>query len=220
MLATLNKRSVDHLNCEDNFTVLETDNIIQGVIADGCSTGIKSNFASQLYCYFIQQYINLKLNILENNNLQFLVNDIYDTADNISLEVNQLLSTLILFTYYKDTKVLNIRVFGDGYYYVNGKEFVIEQNNEPDYIAYHLDNIQPYLDKYPVQTYLDVNSFTISSDGISSFKLPQSKSSDINPKELLLSSNSSSNHLDRKFNIISRQGWYINDDLTLISYHL
>jgi len=50
MISTLNRISRDHQTCEDNFMVHEDEFVIQGLVADGCSTGKKSGFASQLFC--------------------------------------------------------------------------------------------------------------------------------------------------------------------------
>jgi hypothetical protein len=135
-----------------------------------------------------------------------------------------LLSTIVLFEYSPFTEQLKIRALGDAVYYVNGVEYVIDQNNEPDYLAYHLDvsydEFQEYLDKYPVRVYQDVESFAICSDGILSFERSQFQAAPKidNPIEFILKEPNSTNFLTRMFNVLTKDKYIIKDDLSIISY--
>lgn len=223
MLAKLNKiASSDHNTCEDNFMVYENDEIIQGVVADGCSTGKHSSFISRLICDLFKVYSG---GDITNNNsiLEIIYYNLLPIKSLLQLSENRLWSTILIFRYNKLLRELRLRTFGDGVYYVNNEEFIIDQDDKVDYLLSHLDKPSEYLQKNSLKIFYDVKSFAICSDGINSFSFPEFKeveeSKKIDPKKLLLSENTSKNHLERKYNIIKKQGWQNRDDLTIISYH-
>lgn len=216
IISTLNKRSDCHESCEDNFFIYEDPYHIVGVIADGCSTGIKSSFASQLFCYLFENY---KIHdITSDIIISEVCEDLKEIVVKLNLSTNQLWATLVLFKYHISTKQLTIRILGDGCYYVNNQEFIVDQANKVHYIIDNLNDLQEYLDKYQEITYDNVDNFRISSDGILSYQLPSFKNSEKIPKDFLLTPNLSANHLDRKYNILKKEGWINKDDLTIISY--
>jgi hypothetical protein len=135
-----------------------------------------------------------------------------------------LLSTIVLFEYSPFTFELRIRILGDAVYFVNGVEYVVDQNNEPDYLAYHLDlkydAFQEYLDKYPTRIYQDVETFSICSDGILSFERSQflEPAKIDNPIQHILQPPNSTNFLTRMFNVLTKDKYIIKDDLSIISY--
>lgn len=215
MISQLCVRATHKNTCEDAIFVKETASYIYGCTNDGCSTGINSAWASQLLCYLVQNRVH---EITSNEYLAYLRIRLRDILGDLHLSEMNLLSTCLLFHYDKITRVLKLRIIGDGYYYVNGQEYVIDHNNTPDYLAYHLyDNFLPFCENYPELVYENVNSFQICTDGIKSFQISQFESSDKNPS-ILLESPTSENYLKRMFNILTKNKWTIADDLSIISY--
>lgn len=226
MLATLNKRSDTHNSCEDSFFVKETDELIYGCICDGCSTGIKSHFASQAICYAFEKtasnYINM-FPITSERAVRAIIANIFMIKSILTLDNMNFLSTLLMFQYHKPSKKLLIRAFGDGFYSVNDVECIIDQNNIPDYIGYHLNddykNLGDYLDKYPERLYIDVEKFLISTDGIERIERGAlQKEATIEPLKLLLHPPTGKTYLDRMWNLIKKDGFILSDDLTIVSY--
>lgn len=216
MISKLCVRGTYKNQCEDSVFVKETESFIYGCVCDGCSTGINSAWASQTLCYFIESYGPW---IISDQFLCFLKSNLLEIGKIIKLDKMKLLSTLVLFRYDKETKNLKIRVFGDSVYYINNKEFIVDQNNTPDYLAYHLntDDFLEYLNNNPIKEYENVKSFQICTDGIKSFSVSQFETPQKNPS-ILLEKPTSENYLQRMFNILKKDKWIINDDLSIVSY--
>lgn len=220
MLSILNVRSHTHNSCEDSVYTREDEKHIIGIVADGCSTGIKSHFASQLICYIAQN--SLGLEVTKDYSVKMLRGVMLEARHLIGLGHMNLLSTILLFNYNKITKQLNIRAFGDGFYSVNDEHHDIDQGNIPDYLGYHLmDNnkeFHEFLDKYPEITYHNVDKFMVCSDGIHSISRSQfAPASTLDPK-ILFQSPASANYLQRMWNKLSRDHYICSDDLTIVSY--
>jgi len=221
MIATLNVRADHHNSCEDSVLVVENENFIDGIISDGCSTGIKSHFASQAYCYAFEQVASgnsVNDNVLREMKLRLLA-----LSGVLGLEEMNLLATVILFHYNKIDNILNIRVFGDGYYYINDVEYIVDQNNTPDYLGYHIyknpTDFDEYLKKYPSMTYYDVERFMICSDGITRIsRSAMQQNATVDPNKLLFHPPTSKNYLERMWNLIKRDKFSLTDDLTIVSY--
>lgn len=219
MVSLLNKIGNKKNRCEDAYLFKENDNFVWGGVFDGCSGGINSAWASQTLVYI---YDKIDVNIfLYETILEEFWSNLNTSIKMFQITDEHLLSTAILFKYDKKSHVLSVRPLGDGVVFVNGVKKVYDQNNLPDYLAYHLDSsrqLNAFYNRYPVENHYDVTSFHICSDGIDSFALPQSKEKIQEPIDFLIGSNASENHLTRKFNILQKQGWLIHDDLTIISY--
>lgn len=220
MISVLNTRAYNHEKCEDSVYAFENEHIVMGCIADGCSTGKNSHFASQLFCYAAKN--NLFWPSITDGIILGMMADINSVKDTLLLDADHFLSTCILFIYTKSDKTLKIRIFGDAYYYVDDIEHIVDQNNAPDYIGYHLDDskfdINTYLSKYPEIIYANVDRFMICSDGIK--RIERSDLLPI-PKEypnLLFYPPKSRNYLVRMWNILKRTGYYLSDDLSIVSY--
>jgi len=218
MLSVLNVISSLHNCCEDAVFVKETDTIIYGGVFDGCSTGIKSYWASQTLAYAFSVHPE----IVSDNTLYQVYHELRAIKTRLHLDHMNFLSTCILFQFDKKLKQLSIRVFGDGFYYINHVEYEIEQDNKPDYLGYYLDNVKAfgeYINKYPAKTYYDVKNFKICSDGIKSIEISQFVEQDgTDPIAILFHSPTSSNYLQRMWNILKRKHFTIADDLSIISY--
>ena len=219
MLSQLCVRATHKNQCEDAVFVKETASSVFGVVCDGCSTGINSHFASQLLCYIVEKVKIDELRLTSTDVISDICWKFKWTKEVTQLSEMHLLTTGLFFHYDKKKEELSIRVFGDGYYYINGVEYCIDQNNTPDYLAYHLNNVDylDYMFKNPEFIHENVKSFQICTDGIKSFQISQFESSDKNPS-ILLESPTSENYLKRMFNILTKNKWTIADDLSIISY--
>lgn len=215
MLSKLCVRGTHKNQCEDSVYVNETESFIWGCVCDGCSTGINSHFASQLMCYFVR---DIGVSCTTEQALMYYVFKLRSIMNSLNLTDLHLLSTCIIFKYDKQKKILTVLPIGDGVYYVNDKEYVIDQGNIPDYLAYHVqESFIDFKSKYLSIEYEDVNSFQICSDGIKSFSISQFESSDVHP-DILLKIPFSENYLQRMFNVLTKKKWTIADDLSIISY--
>lgn len=223
MLSTLNKISHAHNSCEDSIWVKEHEDYIIGVVADGCNTGHRSHFASQLLCYIVGSFfaVNKHHRIVSDGFLAWVVDDLRSIMRILRLEEINVLSTMLLFEYDKRSKCLKTRSLGDGVWFVNDVEHRIDQNNIPDYIGYHVndDDLNPYLEKYPIRAFYDVTRFMVCSDGIERIERGSlQKPPAVDPIKLLFHPPASPNYLDRMWNLIKRDGWILADDLSIVSY--
>lgn len=215
MLSKLCVRGTHKNQCEDSVYVNETESFIWGCVCDGCSTGINSHFASQLMCYLVR---DLGVSCTTEQALMYYVLKLKSFMDSLNITELHLLSTMIVFKYNKQKKVLSVLPIGDGVYYINGKEYLIDQGNVPDYLTYHVnESFIDFKSRYLNIDYENVDSFQICSDGIKSFSISQFESSDIEPS-ILLDAPVSENYLQRMFNILTKKKWTILDDLSIISY--
>lgn len=220
MLSTLCKRATHKNTNEDSVFVKETESSVFGVVADGCSTGINSHFASQLICYVVEKVeIPDKLRLTSRDVISDICWKFKWIKEVTQLSEMHLLSTCLFFHYDKQKEELSIRVFGDGYYYINGVEYCVDQNNTPDYLAYHLKSAEylDYMFKNPEFIHENVGSFQICSDGISSFSRTQFEDAQKH-WAILLEKPTSTNYLERIYNILKRDKWINNDDLSIVSY--
>jgi len=223
MLSTLNVRAESHNSCEDSLWVQEKDGFIDGIISDGCSTGIKSHFASQAICYAFKEAMMGLDTMTDGFVIKTALASLRGVAGILGLTEMHLLGTVMAFNYEKLTKTLTIRVFGDGVYYINDIEYIIDQNNTPDYLGYHLkDNamqFNDFLDKYPYKVFYNVNRFMICSDGIKSIvRSSLHPATTLDPNVLLFHPPESENYLTRMWNKLKMNKFTLGDDLSIISY--
>lgn len=229
MIAKISHRSdkKDHYNhCEDSSYYFENENIIRGGVFDGCSTGINSHFASQALCYAFANFNSNILSITDDVVLLQIHKRMYEVQQALRLTEMNLLSTAVIFEFYKHSNTLKLRVFGDAVYYVNGIEHVVDQGNKPDYMGYHFSEWSEnfrlgYLTKYPVLEFYDVRSFAICSDGILSFKrsdFEQDEPKFPNPVEHMLQPPKGHTALELKMNQLMKDKYTLDDDLSIISY--
>ncbi len=228
MLSILNQRGGTHNSCEDSVWVEESEKYIVGGIFDGCSTGINSHWASQTIAYaFQREALDFKHDVYHSLNNFFIFN-ILDRLERTCSALNivdpktKMLSTCLMFLYNKTERVLEVRCLGDGVYFINDIEHVVDQDNTPDYLGYviyeNLDLKYDFMEKYKSVFYNNVDRFIICSDGIQAIKENQFEQSDVNWQQLLLSPPKSENYLQRMWNILKNKKFTLGDDLTIISY--
>ena len=233
------KRGLNHPDyCEDFLLDENLDNnySIYGVF-DGCSSGIDSHLASGLIAKIIRSEI--KKIELENKSIDEIFEIlIFNTVQSLRIFKEsynfiwaELLSTIILFLYNKNEDKGKIITIGDGFLSINKEQIEIDENNQPQYIAYFADEItnkqsfnkwySNFVGKYEIDGLEDI---TISTDGILSFtkdrKLITETDSEIIPKDFLLKDKELIGNkamLGRKYNILKNVHSMHNlDDLGII----
>ncbi len=174
-----------HTNHNEDFSVIaqmENDKTLIAIM-DGCSMGTESQFAAILLgkllrkmakAFFYQEFIRpTKSNIQED--LKSLLSQLFVQLQQIknqwSLETEELLTTLILGVVDTKEKKAEIIIIGDGLIAHNGTLYDFDQNDKPDYLAYHLQESFP--DWFAQQQFLSlehIQDLSIASDGIYTFK--------------------------------------------------
>jgi hypothetical protein len=174
--------------CEDflYWEQVNKDWLIAGVM-DGCSSGKDSHFAATLFGKILKKIIkqlpylefkNPTLNLqditiksLSKEILQQLFSGIQQEKNNLFLEVQELVATCIVLVYHIPSRKALITTSGDGVLAINNELINIEQNDKPDYLAYHLDKSFDEWSTEHTKTYSfeQVNNLAISTDGVLSF---------------------------------------------------
>ena len=85
--------------------------------------------------------------------------------------MEELLSTFLLAIYNQATRDLLLKIAGDGCFAINGQITCIDQNNVPNYPAYHLNKTFSIWLEKEVSTVHESNvqDFSIATDGVESF---------------------------------------------------
>lgn len=247
MLKILTKRGAAHeLNSEDNYFLYEKGNIIGGAVFDGCSTGKRSHWASETFKILFEQYkyrynhffkdLNDRKHT-ENSTVYFLytfLEKLEQLSDFLNLDNLNFLSTLVFFIYNKEQKILYCKFLGDGSLFLkknDGERYLestIDENNTPNYLAY-LMNVD---DEIKIESISErktfheknVEEFIISTDGIDSFRNLNPNYDYVNipdAKEYLINTplfSDKESELGKKFNLLSKDNWVPQDDLTMIKY--
>jgi hypothetical protein len=153
-----------------------------------------------------------------------------ETRNRLMLDTMELLSTLIVFVYSLAENIGEIIALGDGFVSINGAHYPLDQDNVPDYPAYHLDKINKAEDLKTLvddtgRRFLMTNpeDICISTDGILSFDL-SGTSAEINltadPVQFLVDDTFLRNNpamLPRKCNMLKSKYSLVNqDDIALI----
>lgn len=238
LIQTLSRRSSEHPeHNQDNHFLSHRDEYVVGAVLDGCSTGYNSEFASQTLAYLFESKAD-KIHSLLKDGFSFVNTCLYLFRD-MSLDLENMkkmlgltdmnfLSTIVFFWYNSLSKDLNLIFIGDGYvrYKIGDTwaEFDNDENNIPQYLAYHTDSFElgSFLKSRPMLCIENVTDFSVCTDGIHSLTVPQFTKKEqvhLDPKQFLLESDEFlfSRGLNNKANILlNREGYVIKDDLTII----
>ena len=235
---TLNIGEFHTNHCED-FLVDEqiaTDEKLIAVL-DGCTMGTESVFASILYGKILRNISKKKFyeEFVSNNQIDLksklkevikqLINETKSIKNQLGLEVNELLSTLIVGIINTKSSKAEFLVIGDGLICKDGEVIEYEQNDKPDYLGYHLgDDFDYWFDRQNQK--LSISEFkdlSICTDGIFTFKNLINKAKQKSENEIiqyLLIDNEYAefdNLLDRKIRVL-KEKWnhIVTDDLAII----
>ena len=193
-LLSLLKRGVHHTNFNEDFLFSHqlNDDIIVCAVMDGCSTAKESHFTSNLFakslfktCRVLPQMKEIleefdlekmAVNEIGEYILSQLFEDVRKAKKLFFLQVEELLSTLVLLLYHKEKKQASIHISGDGIFSVNGKITEIDQNNVPNFLGYHLTEKfeEVYKNDIESKLFTEVTDVAIATDGLS--KLVHAKS--------------------------------------------
>ncbi len=228
-----------HTNhCED-FLIEEQIATNEKLVAvlDGCTMGTESVFAAILFGKILRHIAKTKFYeefvtneaIEMGSKLKAVVKELVDQAKNIKnqlgLETNELLSTLIIGIVDTATAKAEILAIGDGLICKDGELIEYEQDNKPDYLGYHLvDDFDFWYDNLEQKlTISDFKDLSICTDGIFTFRNLHDKSKQMTESEIvqyLLVDNEGAefdNFLDRKVRELKdRWNHLVTDDLAII----
>lgn len=222
--------------CEDYLLINENKNYILAAVFDGCSSGNESYFASALLGKITTKAFDLLddnkdfkkdfKNLIKNTVTQF-----FNIAKNLKLDQDELLSTAIISLIDKEQNKIEVIAIGDGAIFADKNQYIIDQNNTPNYLAYYINkldisnNFDNWL-KHSTISYSFENSknFVISTDGILSFRnpeyyYPRDKIREEIYEELILSEQlmESQSKLKRTLRILNKtNNWEHYDDLAII----
>lgn len=214
------------------------ENFIVGAVMDGCSSGKDSYFASTLYgkslhksCRALPNMKEIKpdfdLEKLDKESigsfiLAQLFEDIKKIRRTLFLDVEEILSTLILMVFDVRNNSAWINISGDGLVVYNGTVKEIDQNNMPDYLSYHLDiRFEDWIKNHTQTMELDeVRDISISTDGIMKLKPADNNCVKIDPVEYLLiqhPDDKPENYLNALHrNLLSNLNYISYDDMGII----
>jgi hypothetical protein len=222
IVSSLLAKSFDHEICEDALFYKKTPQTIRGGVFDGCSSGLDSVWASNTLKHLFESYDFFYY--LSDQSIIEAIRKFKTIKDILKLEIPHLEATAILFEYFVEEKVLYIRAFGDCFYFVNGVKYEIDEDNEPDYMGHYVDcdfeDLKEYMKAHPVTRYDNVENFSVCSDGIAKIGISPLIAKDKEMKKdsnILFENVESENHLDRRWNMLKKDGWIVKDDLSIIS---
>ena len=199
-----------HINhCEDYLFIgdIGNDKILCAVM-DGCTMGTDSYFASTLVGKLLRK-ITIEEGYKELYNLVPISNDIDNslksilrelfkelviTKNQLVLDKNELLTTLIILLADKKANVGVVLVIGDGLVNINGQITEFDQDNKPDYLGFHLgEDFEAWYDNQKQKIFFEkIQDISIATDGI--FMFTQVKKTDttdtVNALEFMVLDNS------------------------------
>lgn len=201
---------------------------------DGCSSGYRSHFASELMTKCLISACNLvslkyadKDIEVDKLLLQRLIAETFDglkkVANILQIRDLALVSTMVIAVIDTEKKTAHAAFCGDGYIFVDGESTSNPQNNLPDYMAYHVHNMFAY--EYAKSSHVvyhqfeNISDITVSSDGIDTFNDSSNRPVTDEPVDALIKSKRFE-HLDvmleRSYNILKLNGFNHLDDISIV----
>ncbi len=210
----LQKGEAHPVFCED-FLMVQEDldgQFLVAAVMDGCSGGKETHFASTfiaksfrntIFQYNAMTWQEEDEEITASNLLRDLLHgvaeDLQTLKDEFNISTEELVSTIILLVYDFKKDFAYVVSVGDGTIVIDNEIHRIEQQNMPNYLAYHLKtDFALFFDKLPYFKIQSPKNLAISTDGIDSFFDKQLQACPIDvTKELLV------NDLENKKNILT-----------------
>jgi hypothetical protein len=235
---TIKKGEYHPIFCEDYSLINKvTNDLTLCAVMDGSTMGTESHFSSTLIAKILRKIIKEKiyLDFINKKNssdleeelkyiLKSLFIDLKEVKNKLLLDTNELLSTLGIFLV--NIKLKNGIIFfvGDGVLCINNKMIVLDHNNKPDYLGYHLtEDFEIWFKNHKQVYYIEeIRDVSISTDGILSFNLDNQKTelteSEIIHKLLIDKFNfDKAEMLDTKIKFLEKEYNLMNtDDLSII----
>lgn len=171
-------------HCEDfllSYSISEEKHLL--AVMDGCSSGTDSFFASSLFAKILKKccielaYLefssrkNFSLKAFQKEVLKMLFEELKYLKNKLHLQREELLSTLIL-AVISPKGAGEIVAIGDGLICCDGEFFEYEQDDRPDYLAYHLaTDFSTWFENHSqFLSFSDFKDLSIATDGIFTFK--------------------------------------------------
>jgi hypothetical protein len=228
------KRGMDHkIYCEDSSLSVIVDEKFAIIAAfDGCSTGVKSHFASELYAKLFKKCLDFLPKFDANTNVcsikSLLIEKFYYellvAKVNLKLDFTEMLSTFVLAVIDTALNEGTASISGDGLLFIDGiKALDIDcPENAPNYMIYQIENGMSFHTMYDTTITHHMFHFTktvaVTSDGMHTFK----SLTPFDKKEvfdfLIVDENllSSPAMLKRKCTMLENKGIIHTDDLTIV----
>ncbi len=176
------QKGKQHKNfCEDFLLTLQvSENLFIGAVSDGCSSGRDSHLASAITCKLINKIVadqrlgeDLNPEQIGDLILTQFIDELKKIKFQLHLETEELLATLMLLIVNKKHNQAYIASLGDGVISFDGSIYQIDQDNMPDYPAYHLNDNEQSLQNYLYQNTFNIENpsqISIATDGVFTFR--------------------------------------------------
>jgi Protein phosphatase 2C len=176
------QKGKQHKNfCEDFLLTLQvSDELFVGAVSDGCSSGRDAHLASALTCKLIRKIVTAQpladdLNPEEIGDiiLTNFMRELRQAKHQLHLATDELLATLMLLVVNKKVNQAYIASLGDGAISFDGSIYQIDQDNMPDYPAYHLKDTEEDLQNYLYRNTFNIENpaqISIATDGVFTFR--------------------------------------------------
>lgn len=237
MIHVLNRRADTHTAfCEDAYFHVQKDEWLICAVFDGCSGGLRSHFASQLHAYCMREVVNFNwrrwyeymqgtvdASAVAASLFANVGNRLNSIGHTLGLYVAEMESTMVVALYNTKTRQLVLRFAGDGVVKIN--DDVLREtsgpSNAPNYLCHSFYPALLPSSAINVPGYVieNVTSFSICTDGIDQIRHPHQSVEET--VHYLLTNRDlypSAKMLDRKINMLSKQGAVLHDDVTIIRY--
>lgn len=238
----LKKGALHPVYCEDFQIAIQLDDDFSVfAVMDGCTSGTDSHFASALtgkilnkasklvYHPNVWPQIGMKdipkpkgAKGLASFLLYFLFEEMRRTRNEMILDVDEMLSTVLLLVYDRKQDQAFITAKGDGFVSINGEVHTIDEYNAPRYPAMYLD--RPYAEWVEMQQYdfwvQAPRDLSISTDGVESYLLPNLKPDEqTDSVKLMLSEDLTGEKedvLERRHKVLKSKSLRPIDDVSII----
>jgi Protein phosphatase 2C len=171
--------------CED-FSVVQplgAHHLLLAVL-DGCTMGRESHFASTLVAKVLRKVVKERAyrqfygdlpTVPQATELREIMAAMFEEMrqlkSQLHLETTELLTTLVVALLDTHSRQVVVLALGDATVALNGQLTRFEQDNRPDYLAYHLH--RPFAEWYDQQQQIlqapDCTDLALATDGIDSF---------------------------------------------------
>ncbi|MEL6254635.1 MAG: protein phosphatase 2C domain-containing protein [Bacteroidota bacterium] len=237
----LHKGDFHPVFCEDFLFHTEVSpDVYLAAVMDGCSMGKDSQFASLLFSKILKKvskeiayrefagdlppFSDWTLGDLGKEVLKQIWDNLKTLSQNLYLDKLELLSTLNLALVHTDQSKVWLILIGDGFIVAEDKIIEIDQDNRPDYLAYHLkeDFEHWFAQQKGIYEFEDIHQLILATDGVDSFEklIPTQSKIGFEPTPYFLldpSYDAISHPFDKKLEILKEEfGLIATDDIGLL----
>lgn len=182
----LSQKGNHHVNYNEDYVIYSEigKNRLMLAVLDGCTMGKESYFASTLIGkllrkeskkYYYKEFYDSSISIDLSEQIDQLMEDLFvdlqEIKNVLQLEIEELLSTLVLGIVDTETSEGELIVIGDGVVMINGELIDFDQGNRPDYLGYHLrTDFSTWYEKQNQRISMEsIKDISLCSDGIFTF---------------------------------------------------